>query len=56
MPTKFGSLKLGIAFGLFNFTYKTLNSKYKSKFGFSLTKISLFVQNNQNNIENAHIS
>ena len=31
MPTKFGSLKLGIAFGLFNCTYKTLYSKYKSK-------------------------
>ena len=31
MPTKFGSLKLGIAFGLFNCTYKTLYLKYKSK-------------------------
>ena len=31
MPTKFGSLKLGIAFGLFNYTYKTLYLKYKSK-------------------------
>ena len=32
MPTKFGSLKLGIAFGLFNCTYKTLYLKYKSNF------------------------
>ena len=31
MPTKFGSLKLGIAYGLFNYTYKTLYLKYKSK-------------------------
>ena len=31
MPTKFVSLKLGIAFGLFNCTYKTLYLKYKSK-------------------------
>ena len=56
MPTKFGSLKLGIAFGLFNCTYKTLYLKYKSNFGFSVFKMSLVVQNNQNNLENAHIS
>ena len=31
MSTKFGSLKLGIAFGLFNCPYKTLYLKYKSK-------------------------
>ena len=31
MPTKVGPLKLGIAFGLFNCTYKTLYLKYKSK-------------------------
>ena len=42
MPTKFGSLKLGIAFGLFNSTYKTLYLKYKKNFGFSLTKMSFF--------------
>ena len=41
MPTKFGSLKLGIAFGLFNSTYKTLYLKYKSKLWISLTKMSL---------------
>ena len=56
MPTKFGSLKLGTAFGLFNCTYKTLYFKYKANFGFSLTKMSLLVQNNQNILENAHIS
>ena len=31
MPTEFGSLKLGIAFGLFICTHKTLYLKYKSK-------------------------
>ena len=31
MPTKFGSLKLGVAFGLFNCMFKTLYLKYKSK-------------------------
>ena len=31
MPTKFGSLKLGVDFGLFNCMYKTLYLKYKSK-------------------------
>ena len=56
MPTKFGSLKLGIAFGLFNCRYKTLYFKYKANFGFSLTKMSVLVQNNQNILENAHIS
>ena len=56
MPTKFGSLKLGVAFGLFNCTYKTLYLKYKSKLGFSLTKTGLLVQNNQNILENTHIT
>ena len=31
MPTKFGTLKLGVAFGLFNCMYKTLYLKYKGK-------------------------
>ena len=31
MPNKFGSLKLGIAIGLLNCTYKTLYLNYKSK-------------------------
>ena len=32
MPTKFGSLKLDVAFGLFlYYSYKTLYLKYKSK-------------------------
>ena len=31
MPNEFGSLKLGVAFGLFNCMYKTLYLKYKSK-------------------------
>ena len=54
MPTKFGSLKLGIAFRLFKCTYKTLYLKYKSKLW--IFSMSLLVQNNQNNLENAHIS
>ena len=51
MPTKFGSLKLGVAFGLFDCTYKTLLClKYKSQ-------MSLLAQNDQfeNILENAHI-
>ena len=56
MPTKFGSLKLGIAIGLFNCTYKTLYLKYKSKLWIFSNKMSLLVQNNQNILENAHIS
>ena len=56
MPTKFGSLKLGVAFGLFNCMYKTLYLKYKANFGFSLTQMSFLVQNNQNILKNAHIS
>ena len=31
MPTEFGSLKLGLAFELFNCTYKTLYLKYKKQ-------------------------
>ena len=50
MPTKFGSLKLGVALGLFDCTYKTLYLKYKSQ-------MNLLVQNDQfeNILENAHI-
>ena len=58
MPTKFGSLKLVVAFGLFNCTYKTLYLSIKANFRFSLTQMSLLVQNDQfeNILENAHIS
>ena len=56
MPTKFGSLQLGVAFGLFNCMYKTLYLKLNANFEFSLNQMSLLVQNNQNILENAHIS
>ena len=56
MPTKFGSLKLGIAFGMFNCTYKTLYLKYKSKLWIFSDLNEFLVQNNQNILENAHIS
>ena len=39
MPTKYGSLKLGVAFGLFNYMYKTLYLKYKSKLHYLLDNI-----------------
>ena len=55
MPTKFGSLKLGVAFGLFNCTYKALYLKYKSKLWIFSTKMSLLVQKGHNILENAHI-
>ena len=56
MPTKFGSLKLGIAFGLFNCTYKTLYLKYKSKLWIFSNQNEFVSTNNQNILENAHIS
>ena len=55
MPTKFVSLKLGVAFGLFKCSYKTLYLEYKSKLWIYLSQMSLLVQNNQNILENTQV-
>ena len=56
MPTKFGTLKLGVAFELFRGMYKTLFLKYKSKLLIFPNPNEFLVQNNQIILENAHIS
>ena len=45
MPTKFGSLKLGVAFGLFFIIARKRHFilSIKANFGFSLTQMSLLV-------------
>ena len=54
MPTKFGSLKLGVDFGLFSCMYKTLYLKYKGKLWIFSNPNEFVSKNNQSILENAH--